>query len=92
MQGPSELGASGKLVNWDRTTDLGQISVPTLVIGARHDTMDPAHLQWMSTAVKCGRYLYCPNGSHLAMYDDQAVYFAGLTQFIRDVEAELPNL
>ena len=26
MQGPSELGASGKLVNWDRTADLARIT------------------------------------------------------------------
>lgn len=87
MQGPSELGASGKLVNWDRTADLGKITVPTLVIGAQHDTMDPKHMEWMSGAVGKGRYLYCPNGSHMAMYDDQKTYFAGLTQFIRDVSA-----
>jgi proline iminopeptidase len=31
-------------------------------------------------------YLHCPNGSHLAMYDDQATYFQGLIAFIRDVE------
>ncbi len=42
MQGPSELGisADAKLVRWDRTADLGSILVPTLVIGAQHDTMD----------------------------------------------------
>lgn len=34
MQGPSELGASGKLANWDQTADLNTIKVPTLVIGA----------------------------------------------------------
>ena len=39
MQGPSELGAAGRLVNWDRSNDLGRIKVPTLVVGARHDTM-----------------------------------------------------
>ena len=33
-----------------------------------------------------GRYLFCPNGSHMAMYDDQATYFRGLVAFIRDVE------
>jgi proline iminopeptidase len=38
LQGPSELGASGKLVNWDRTGDLANISIPTLVIGAKYDT------------------------------------------------------
>lgn len=87
MQGPSELGASGKLVSWDRTADLAQIQVPTLIIGARYDTMDPEHMKWMANAVRNGRYLYCPNGSHMAMYDDQAVYFRGLIQFIHDVNA-----
>jgi proline iminopeptidase len=87
MQGPSELGASGKLVKWDRTADLGKITVPTLVIGAQHDTMDPKHMEWMAGAAGKGRYLYCPNGSHMALYDDQKVYFGGLIQFIRDVNA-----
>jgi proline iminopeptidase len=82
MQGPSELGASGKLVNWDRTGDLEDIKVPTLVIGARHDTMDPAHMEQMASKLPRGRYLFCPNGSHMAMYDDQATYFDGLVAFL----------
>jgi proline iminopeptidase len=86
MQGPSEMGASGKLANWDRTADLARIAVPTLVIGARYDTMDPKHMEKMATLVKKGRYLYCANGSHMAMYDDQKTYFGGLTQFILDVD------
>jgi len=86
MQGPSELGLSGKLLNWDRTNDLAQITVPTLVIGARYDTMDPAHMEMMSKKVQKGRYLFCPNGSHLALYDDQKVYMEGVTKFIIDVD------
>ena len=31
-----------------RSADLPQIQVPTLVIGARYDTMDPAHMEWMA--------------------------------------------
>ena len=85
MQGPSELGASGRLVNWDRSEDLDRISVPTLVVGARHDTMDPAHMEVMAGQLPNGRYLFCPNGSHMAMYDDQATYFRGLVAFMRDV-------
>jgi proline iminopeptidase len=87
MQGPSELGASGALEHWDRTRDAARISVPTLVIGARYDTMDPKHMEWLAKAIPHGRYLYCPNGSHLALYDDQRVYFAGLVRFIADVDA-----
>jgi proline iminopeptidase len=85
MQGPSELGASGKLAKWDRSTDLGQITVPTLVIGATHDSMDPKHMKWMSEQFPKGSYLECPNGSHMALFDDQARYFSGLIQFITDV-------
>ena len=87
MQGPSELGASGKLVDWDRTADLRKISVPTLVIGARYDTMDPAHMERMAKQVQKGQYLFCPNGSHMAIYDDQKVYVDGVVGFLQDVDA-----
>ena len=33
-----------------------------------------------------GQYLYCSNGSHMAMYDDQQVHFDGLIKFIKDVD------
>jgi proline iminopeptidase len=86
MQGPSELGARGVLGDWDRTGSLAEITVPTLVIGATHDTMDPAHMRWMADQLPDGRYLHCPNGSHMAMYDDQQTYFEGLIDFIHDVD------
>jgi proline iminopeptidase len=84
MQGPSELGisADAKLAHWDRTGELATVEVPALVIGARYDTMDPAHMEMMSERLPRGRYLYCPEGSHLAMYDDQETYFAGLIDFL----------
>ena len=86
MQGPSELGAGGVLMRWDRTEDLGRITVPTLVIGAEHDTMDPDWMRMMVGRLPHGSHLHCPNGSHMAMYDDQAIYFAGLIDFIRSVD------
>lgn len=86
MQGPSEFGIGGRLKYWDRKADLPKIKVPALVIGARHDTMDPEHMKWMSTQVQKGRYLHCPDGSHMAMYDDQKTYMNGVIQFIKDVD------
>lgn len=89
MQGPSEFGITEKatLYDWDRTDDLSSIEVPTLVIGAEYDTMDPEHMEWMAETFPRGRYLYCPNGSHLPMYDDQETYFDGLVRFVKDVDA-----
>jgi proline iminopeptidase len=84
MQGPSELGMQGSLSDWDRFDGLRDITVPTLVIGAAHDTMDPAHMRAMAGRLPNGRYLECPNGSHLAMYDDTEVYMRGLVDFLTE--------
>ena len=86
MQGPSEFGISGRLESWDVSKQLSTIMVPTLVIGAQHDTMDPEHMKWMSTQFKKGSYLYCEKGSHMAMYDDQSTYMKGFIDFIHSTK------
>jgi proline iminopeptidase len=86
MQGPSEFVPGGRLKNWDVMDELQNITVPTLMIGAHYDTMDPKAMEEQSKRVKNGRYLYCPNGSHLAMWDDQQHFFPGLIQFLHDVD------
>ncbi|GAA0768677.1 proline iminopeptidase-family hydrolase [Ideonella azotifigens] len=88
MQGPSELGASGKLVEWDRFDDLQRIQVPTLTIGSAYDTMDPAHVEAMAQQLPRGEYLHCPEGSHMAMYDDQLTYMRGLIAFLHRLQAQ----
>ena len=87
MQGPSEFGISGRLARWDVKSRLHEIAVPTLMIGAKYDTMDPKAMEEQSKMVVKGRYLYCPDGSHLAMWDDQQVFMKGVVGFIKDVDA-----
>ena len=82
MQGPSEFGISGKLAKWDVSKDLKKIVVPTLVVGATHDTMDPKYMEWMSKELPKGEFLLCENGSHMCMYDDQQRYMGGVVKFI----------
>jgi len=88
MQGYSEFGITGDatLKEWDVKDRLKELRIPTLVIGAKNDTMDPGHMEWMSREVQNGRYLFCPNGSHLSQYDDQENYFGGVISFINDVD------
>jgi len=86
MQGPSEFGIGGNLANWDIKNRLKEIRIPTLMIGAKHDTMDPKAMEEQSKLVQKGRYLYCPNGSHLSMWDDQQVFMNGVITFIREVD------
>jgi len=87
MQGPSEFVPGGILKGWTVWDRLPEITVPTLTVGATFDTMNPEEMEEMSRLVQYGRYLHCPDGSHLAMWDDQDVFMDGMIGFIRDVHA-----
>lgn len=88
MQGPSEFVPGGILKGWSVWDRLAEIEVPTLTVGAKYDTMKPEEMEEMSKLVQNGRYLYCPNGSHMAMWDDQEVFMNGVIQFIQDVHGD----
>lgn len=85
MQGPSEFVPGGILKDWTVWEDLKTLSVPTLTVGAAYDTMNPAEMEEMSTLVQNGRYHHCPNGSHMAQWDDQEIYMSGVVEFVLDV-------
>lgn len=88
MQGHSEFGMTGNatLKNWDVSARLNEITVPTLMLGAKYDTMDPKYMEWMASKVKNGRSV-TTNGSHLSQFDDPVTYFPELIKFIKDVDA-----
>ncbi|NNE55235.1 MAG: proline iminopeptidase-family hydrolase [Flavobacteriales bacterium] len=85
MQGPSEFVPGGILKDWTVWDRLPELTVPTLTVGAAYDTMNPKEMEEMSGLVQNGRYLHCPEGSHLALWDDQEVFMDGVIQFIHDV-------
>ncbi|MCH4887841.1 alpha/beta fold hydrolase [Acidaminobacter sp. JC074] len=82
MNGPSEFGCIGTFKDWDVKNRLKEIAVPTLVIGAKYNTMNPDETKWMADEVSNGHYLFCPNGSHMCHWDDSDNYFDGLVNFI----------
>ncbi|MEP6993077.1 MAG: proline iminopeptidase-family hydrolase [Acidobacteriota bacterium] len=86
MQGPNEFVVTGTFKDWDRWKDLPRIDVPTLVIGARYDEMNPDDIRKEGQLLPRCRTLICDNGSHLAMWDDQEAYFRGLIGFLHDVQ------
>jgi proline iminopeptidase len=87
MQGHSEFGMTGNatLKNWDISGRLQEIKVPTLMLGAKYDTMDPEYMEWMATEVQKGRSV-TTNGSHLSQFDDPLTYFTELIRFVKDVD------
>jgi proline iminopeptidase len=87
MQGPNEFLVTGTFKDWNRWDYLHQIKVPTLLLGGKYDTMDPADKVEMGKRIPNSRVGICPNGSHLSMWDDPKNYFEYIKNFIKDVEA-----
>lgn len=85
MQGKSEFLVTGNLKGWERWDRLHEIKVKALTIGAQYDEMDPEDMKKMATLMPLGSSAFCPNGSHMCMWDDQEVYFRQLLQFLRSV-------
>jgi proline iminopeptidase len=85
MQGKSEFVVTGTFKDWERWDDLHKITVKALTLGAENDTMDPEDIRRMATLMPNATSAICPEGSHLAMWDDQAAYFEHLLGFLRTV-------
>ncbi|AXC10664.1 Proline iminopeptidase [Acidisarcina polymorpha] len=85
MQGKSEFEVTGNLKDWERWDRLHEIKVKTLTMGSNHDEMDPADMRKMATLMPNATCAICPNGSHMALWDDQAIYFQYLLAFMRTV-------
>lgn len=85
MQGKSEFLVTGNLKDWERWDRLHEIKVKALTIGAQYDEMDPEDMRKMATLMPNARNAFCPDGSHLCMWDDQKIYFKHLLEFLRTV-------
>lgn len=85
MQGKSEFEVVGNLKDWERWDRLHEIRVKTLTMGAAYDEMDPDDMVKMAEMMPNATSSVCPNGSHLAMWDDQSIYFRDLIKFLRSV-------
>lgn len=83
MQGPNEFVITGNLKRWDRWADLPRIKIPTLVMGAKYDEMDPGQIRREGRLIPGAKTWISDKGSHLCMYDDQDAYFAALVPFLK---------
>jgi proline iminopeptidase len=86
MQGVDEFHVTGNFKDWDFWDKLPTLKVPALVLGGEHDEMNPESMRKEGRLLPNSRTYLCPEGSHMAMYDDQQRYFSALTTFLKDVD------
>lgn len=86
MQGVDEFHVTGNFKNWEFWNRLPQLKTPVLVLGGMKDEMNPESMKKEAQLLPNSRLYLCPEGSHMAMYDDQNNYFNALITFLQEVE------
>ena len=84
--GPNEFLVTGNFKDWDRWADLHRLQMPTLLLVGQHDTMAVEDIEEMGQRIPNSHVTVCPNGSHMAMWDNADIYFASLLHFVDSVE------
>ena len=82
MNGPTEFDVIGEqLRDWDRTADLGRITIPALVTCGRYDEITPACSETITAGIPNARMVvfedsaHCAHLEELPRYTDEVVAF-----------------
>jgi len=88
MIGPSEFHVTGTLKDWDIVNRLGEIHVPTLVIGGRYDEATPAITETVHRGIPGSEWVIFENSSHMPHLEETEQYMQVLTNFLDHVESQ----
>lgn len=89
MWGPSEFFMTGTLKDWDITSRLGEIRVPTLVMGGRYDHATPAVTEMVHRGISGSEWVIFENSGHIPQLEETERYLQVLGQFLDRVEAQI---
>jgi proline-specific peptidase len=81
MNGPNEFTITGTLKDWDIMDRLGEIKIPTLLIGGRYDECRPAHLEEMHRRIPGSQLAIIENASHLCFAEQPVEFTVRLNDF-----------
>lgn len=87
MWGPSEWYLTGTLKDWDITSRLGEINLPTLVIGGRYDEATPAITEAVHRGIPGSERVIFENSGHFPHIEETERYLQIIEQFLGRVEA-----
>ncbi len=82
MNGPSEFTVTGTLKSWDVMDRIGEIGVPTLLVGGRYDECRPAHLAEMHGRIPGSQLKIIEDASHLCFAEQPEAFGAIVNAFL----------
>ena len=88
MWGPSEIHVTGTLKDWDVTSRLGEIRLPTLVLGGRYDEATPVLAETIHRGIPGSEWVVFENSAHVPHIEETERYLQVLGRFLNRVEAQ----
>ncbi len=86
MNGPNEFMIIGTLKDWDRTSSLHEIKVPTLITCGRHDELTPACSETIHRGIAGSEMVIFEESSHVAHLEEPERFTKVLRDFLSKVE------
>ena len=87
MWGASEFSATGTLKDYDRTSDLACIAVPSLFICGQHDEAQPRTARRYARAIPHASFLQIDNASHAILAEKPGQLLKHIRTFLRHIES-----
>jgi proline-specific peptidase len=87
MNGPNEMVITGNLKDWDRTGQLPEIKVPTLILAGRYDELTPACSETLHQGIAGSQLVVFEKSSHLPHIEEEEKYLSVVSDFLAQVDA-----
>jgi proline iminopeptidase len=88
MWGPSEFTATGTLKNYDITSRLAEIRIPSLFITGEFDEARPSSVQYFHTLVPGSKFEVIKDAGHATMHDNVRQNIKSITDFLNETESK----
>jgi len=86
MWGPSELYATGNLIDYDRSDRLREIALPTLYTCGRYDEATPEATAWYRSLTPAAEMVLFEHSAHMPHLEETDTYLAALRAFLSQVK------
>ncbi len=86
MWGPSEFFIIGNLANYDSTSCLGEIAIPTLLTCGRYDEASPDATAWYQSLIPQAEIAIFENSSHMPHLEEMELYLQVVQEFLNGID------
>jgi proline iminopeptidase len=86
MNGPSEFTITGTIRDVDLSSRLGEIQLPTLVLGGTYDEVTPLVAEQIRAGIPGARSVTFPKSSHVPFWEEREAFIGTLGSFLLGVD------